>query len=187
MSRGGTLIKDGILLRFETFSEIKSALEALLSPSAASVIMYHVAKEYGIYLCERIMEKSKRKEEVLKRLSELKNEENWGKVFFQDMDIKKGSGRVLIENSFEAVIHKTGQPSCHFLRGFLAGFLSTLLEKSITVVEEKCAAKGDKRCEFRFADSLVLYAEQAKRLVKNIVREASLKCSSENACLSCCD
>lgn len=149
---GDTLTKKGILLRFETLSEIKSALEALLSPSAATIILYQLAKNCGMRSCERIMGKNTRKEEVFERLSELKNEENWGKLFFQDLDLEKGSGRVLIEDSFEAVTYKTSQPSCHFFRGFLAGFLSTLFGKSITVVEEKCTAIGDKLCEFRFAD-----------------------------------
>lgn len=167
-TRGGRekLANKSILIRFETLREIESTLEMLLSPPAASLIIYQLARKCGISCCERIMEKTKRKEEVLIRLSELKDEENWGKILFQDMALKKGSGRVLIADSFEAVVHKTTQPSCQFFRGFLSGFLSKLLEKPIAVVEEKCKAKGDEHCEFIFTTSLIFTPNTRKDLWK---------------------
>jgi len=170
----------GILLRFETFGEIKLALEEIFSPSAAAVILYESARKCGMRSCERIMKKTRMKEEVLRRLYKLKKKENWGKISFRNIDFKKASGRVLIADSFEAVAHKSKQSICHFFRGFLAGFLSRLFEgKSITVIEEKCAARGDKNCEFRFASSIALYAEQAKQIMEDMIREAALKHSSE--------
>lgn len=176
----GKPARGGILLRFTTFGEIKLALEEIFSPSAAAVILYESARKCGMRLCEEIMEKTRTKEEVLRCLSKLKNEENWGKISFQNIDFEKASGRVLIVDSFEAVAHKSKQPGCYFFRGFLVGFLSRLFEgKSITVVEEKCAAKGDKHCEFRFASSIALYAEQAKQIVEDMIREAALKHPSE--------
>lgn len=54
----------------------------------------------------------------------------------------------MVTDSFEALAHKTDQPCCHFFRGFLAGFLSELFGKTVTVTEEKCAGKGDEHCEF---------------------------------------
>lgn len=152
----------GVLFRFETIGEIGSALEALLSPSVASVVVHELARKCGMSLCKRIMEGTKTGEGALRHLCTLKSEENWGKLSFHDVDPEKGSGRVLITDSFETVARKRDQPSCHFFKGFLAGFLSKLFGKPITVVEEKCAAKGDERCEFRFADSLIFSAEEAK-------------------------
>jgi len=173
--------KGGILLKFETFGEIKLALEEIFSPPAAAVILYEAARKCGVRSCERIMKKTRMKEEVLRRLSKLKNEENWGKISFRNIDFEKASGRVLIADSFEAAAHKSKQSSCHFFRGFLAGFLSRLFErKSITVIEEKCTARGDEHCEFRFASSIILYAEQAKQIMEDMIREVALKHSSED-------
>jgi len=96
------------------------------------------------------MEKAETKETAFSCLSELKSEENWGKLSFQNVDFEKGSGKVVLIDSFEAVARKTRQPGCHFFKGFLSGFLSELFAKTITVTEEKCAGKGDEHCEFTF-------------------------------------
>ncbi len=43
-------------------------------------------------------------------------------------------------------IQKT--PVCHHLRGLLAGTISTLTQKDIICIEEKCIAKGNQSCVF---------------------------------------
>jgi len=174
------LANKGIFLGFETFSDFKSALEEIFSSPAASVILYEAAKKCGMHFCEKMMEKTGKKEEVLRLLSKLKNEENWGKISFRDVDYKRGSGRVLIFDSFETVVDNGSQLGCQFFRGFLSGFLSKLFgKKNITVVEDKCASKGDRCCKFRFASSFAFYAEEAKQIVENVIREAALKYPSD--------
>jgi len=96
------------------------------------------------------MEKVETKEAALNYLSKIKSDENWGKLIYQDVDFKNGSGKLIIMNSFETVARKSSEPCCHLFRGFLSGFLSELFAKSITVTEEKCAGKGDQCCEFVF-------------------------------------
>lgn len=142
--------RESFLFRFETFGQIKSALEEVFSPSAASVILYVAARKCGERSCKRLMEKAETKETALSCLSELKSEENWGKLSFRNVDFEKGSGKVTLIDSFETVAEETCQPGCHFFKGFLTGFLSELFAKTITVTEEKCAGKGDKHCEFTF-------------------------------------
>lgn len=131
---------------------MENALELIFSPSAASVILYTTAIKCGVHLYQKTKKEFNKKEEALNYLSSLKKEENWGKMSFQEVDFKNGSGRVIIDDSFEAMARKTNQPSCHFLRGFIAGFLSELLKKTIVVTEEKCAGKGDEHCEFIFRE-----------------------------------
>jgi len=131
---------------------MENALELIFSPSAASVILYTTAIKCGVHLYQKTKKEFNKKEEALNYLSSLKKEENWGKMSFQEVDFKNGSGRVIIDDSFEAMTRKTSQPSCHFFRGFIAGFLSELLKKTIIVTEEKCAGKGDEHCEFVFGE-----------------------------------
>ncbi len=138
--------------QFETFGQMENALELIFSPSAASVILYTTAIKCGVHLYQKTKKKFNKKEEALNYLSSLKKEENWGKMSFQEVNFKNGSGRVIIDDSFEAMTRKTSQPSCHFFRGFIAGFLSELLKKTIIVTEEKCAGKGDEHCEFVFGE-----------------------------------
>ena len=140
----------GILLSFEIISEIESALEEIFSPSAASTILCTAAKKSGANLCKKIMKKAKTKEKALHYLSKLKNNENRGKLSFQNIDFANESGKVIIINSFESIAHKITQPCCHIFRGFLEGFLSQLFGKTIEITEEKCAGKGDPHCKFIF-------------------------------------
>ena len=141
---------EGVLFSFETLSEIESALEEIFSPSAATVILYTAAIRSGANSCKKIMKNARTKEKTLNHLAKLKNDENWGKLSFQNIDFAKRSGKVIIIDSFETKVRKTTQPCCHLFRGFLEGFLSELFGKTIEVTEEKCAGKGDKHCEFAF-------------------------------------
>ena len=139
-----------------TFNDLVSALELIFSPSAASVILFTAAVRCGVQSYNRMKKKFGTKEEALRRLSELKKKENWGKLSFRDVDFVNGSGKVIVADAFETMARKgeegrvTGQPCCNFLRGFLSGFFSELFEKTVTVTEEKCAGKGDENCEFIF-------------------------------------
>ncbi|UCE29143.1 MAG: 4-vinyl reductase [Candidatus Bathyarchaeota archaeon] len=137
--------------QFETFGQMEDALELIFSPSAASVILYTTAIKCGVRSYMKMKEEFNTGKEALNYLSSRKKEENWGKMAFQGVDFENKSGRIVIDDSFEVMTRKTNQPSCHFFRGFLAGFLSELLKKRIAVTEEKCAGKGDKHCEFVFA------------------------------------
>lgn len=144
--------KSSFLFPFKTFSDFESTLELIFSPSAASVILYMTALKCGTNLCRRVKKTARTKEEALKDLFKLKNEERWGKISFKNVNFENASGKIIIVKSFETIARKTKQPSCHFFRGLLAGFLSELFKKTIIVTEERCAAKGDKHCEFTFEE-----------------------------------
>ncbi|MFQ6064886.1 MAG: V4R domain-containing protein [Candidatus Bathyarchaeia archaeon] len=144
--------KDSFSIQFETFGELEDALELIFSPSAAAVILYTAAIKCGVHLYKRVKKEFNTREEALNLFSQLKHEENWGDIAFREVDFKRGSGKVLIKNSFESVARKTKEPSCHFFRGFLAGFLSELFHRTVVVTEEKCASRGDAHCEFTFEE-----------------------------------
>jgi len=137
-------------MSFDTFGVFKSALEEIFSPSAASAILQLSANRCGRKACRKITIGIKDKGNVLAYLSYVKESMNWGKMSFQDVDLENGKGKIRVLNSFETLVGKCTQPSCHFLRGFLAGFLSELFGRDISVAEVKCAGKGDVHCEFEF-------------------------------------
>jgi len=136
---------------FDTFRRFESSLEEIFSPSAASVILYTSASKCGKDTCRKVLKRAKTKREGLLYLSTMKRWENWGELSFETIDFENGTGKIIVVNSFETVTHRSDQPCCHFLRGFLAGFLSELFAKDISVCEERCAGKGDDYCEFTFA------------------------------------
>jgi predicted hydrocarbon binding protein len=151
------LRRDRFSFQFETFRDMAEALELIFSDSAASAILFTAAVRCGTQCFKRAVKEGKKRQDAVHYLSELKREENWGEFSFSHVDFMKGIGRVVVTDSFETVPlatrgHRTkrSQSCCHFLRGFLAGFLSELFQKPTIVTEEKCAGKGDEHCEFAF-------------------------------------
>jgi len=143
-------LKDFFLMQFETFGQVENALELIFSPSAASVILHTAALKCGVHLYKKISKVAKTKQNILNHLSELKHKEKWGEISFMGVNFKRGSGKITIDNSFEAVARKNNPLGCYFFRGFLTGFLSELFKRSVTVTEEKCMSKGNPNCEFTF-------------------------------------
>lgn len=139
-------------MSFDIFGVFESGMEEFLSPSAASVILQASADKCGRYLCKRITRKVKTKDKVLAYLSNLKDSMNWGKMSFRDVDFHKGTGKITVLDSFETIARKSSHTCCHFLLGFLAGFLSELFAREIMVTEKECAGKGDAHCEFEFCE-----------------------------------
>lgn len=57
--------------------------------------------------------------------------------------------KVIVRNSFECELFKgSDKPRSNFIRGFIAGWCSKLLEKEVNAKEISCIAKGDEYCEF---------------------------------------
>jgi len=141
--------KKGFFLDFEMFAEMKKALEGTFS-SGALVIIATMAKPCGQRMCKELMQNAETKEEALNKLSEIVSEQNWGELSFLNVDFRRGLGKAVVKNSFEARKSHSKGPCCHFFANFLAGFISELFAKNTVVKEEECAGKGNGHCEFRF-------------------------------------
>lgn len=135
---------------FETFEVFELCLEEIFSPSAASVVLQLASNKCGRHTCRQILKEIKTRKNVLTYLSYIKNELNWGKILFQNISVEKGCGEILVYNSFEAISRRGTKPVCHFMRGYLAGFLSELFEREIKVEEDQCGAMGHNCCKFSF-------------------------------------
>jgi len=141
---------EGFLLRFESFNRMKRGIEEVFAGSAPILIAAAMGKPCGQLECRRILRNAKSKDEALKHLSELKKKENWGEISIIEINYSETFGKIRVENAFETRDRRSDSPVCHFLRGFLAGFLSQLFEKPIAVIETRCSGKGDEYCEFMF-------------------------------------
>lgn len=162
------------LVRFETLNDIRSALEEIFSPSVASLVLYEAGKKCGRRSCERVLEKNSTIAKLLNDLSKLKREEKWGKISFRDMDLKKETGKILIEDSFETMTSRNNKCDWSFFKGFLAGFLSKLFNKDITVVDGNYDKEKARR-EFIFASSLDLYIQETIRTRDRMIKEMPVK------------
>jgi predicted hydrocarbon binding protein len=143
--------KGGFFINFEAFQEMKKALRQTFA-SGAVVILASMAKACGKKTGRKIKGEAKGLEETLSKFSDMLNDWNWGEISFREVDFKSGTGKIIVQNSFESRGKEpAGQAGCHFLANYMAGFLSEIFEKDIAVNERKCVSKGDSRCEFEFA------------------------------------
>lgn len=141
--------KGGFFLDFEMLQEMKKALHDTFA-SGAVVITALMAKSCGRKFCVKVKGDVKGLEEAISRFSELMSERNWGEFSFSDVDLKRGTGRITVENSLETRKQKADKLGCYFLANFIEGFLSELFASGIAVTEKKCASKGGEQCEFEF-------------------------------------
>ncbi|WP_197046686.1 XylR N-terminal domain-containing protein [Oceanobacillus salinisoli] len=69
-----------------------------------------------------------------------------------DYDYKKLQLKAIWKKSYEAEEYKntfgeSNHTVCHTMAGYASGYLSTILNHQVIVVEEKCEAKGDDYCQ----------------------------------------
>jgi predicted hydrocarbon binding protein len=141
---------EAIIMRDITFSDFQKRLEALLSYSAATVILVEVGKDCGKRSAERLKEAQHVDgSELLSAIVQRKKEEAWGDVDFKEINLEQKRGYVIVRNCFEAVKYgHSDTPACHFMRGFLSGVLGIVLGQDIVLDEIACLVKGDQHCEF---------------------------------------
>ena len=143
--------KKAIIITNADFAEFQKRLEQIFSPSAVAVILYEAAKACGEKSAERLRNQlGTNAVELLNAFARMKETGGWGKIEFKDLVFSKAHGRVIVKDSFEAKEYRKSHiPVCHFIRGYLAGALSTILNAEVSLTETKCAAKGDDHCEFQ--------------------------------------
>jgi bacteriochlorophyll 4-vinyl reductase len=150
------LVRKGkaFIMRNITFADLKKGLEETFTPSAAAVILYKAGMACGRRSAERVVKHLKlRDETLLNAIVKLKVKEGWGSINFENLNLKKKLGNIIVKNSFEAEGYgKSDMPVCHFLRGYLAGVLSVALNTEINLIETACTAKGDPNCEFQIVE-----------------------------------
>ena len=146
--------EEGFEFRFETFQDLKSSLVRIFGVSAR-VIIYDAGIDPGRRSYSRMVRDSLSREDALKLLVQRKASQNWGRINIESIDWQAKSGRISVEDSFEArgaTVQSPKEPSCScdFFKGYVAGFFSELLAAEVAVREERCVAMGNERCEFEF-------------------------------------
>ena len=106
------------------FKLFKPSLEKLNISKVETInVMLDIGKSYGLYDAKLI-----------------------------NLDLDKDIGVIHIYGSFEAtpIMGSKKEPSCHFVRGNIAGIISSILGKRVKVLERKCISAGNPYCEFYF-------------------------------------
>jgi len=136
-----------LVMSIATFTDFKKVLEKVFD-TGATVILYEAGVGCGRLAYRRIAGRISGKEEILEAFMNLKSEENWGKMTFK-LNLEYGKGYVIVKDSFESRFYGfSSTPTCHYIRGYLTGFLSEFFGRKVEVKEIRCVSMGHKNCIF---------------------------------------
>jgi len=143
-----------LILLVDTLSNALKRIKSEWS-TGAEAFLYYLGYDLGYESARTFRQKIVyRREEVLEVLKVIQAL-GWGKIEDLTVEFESKRGSLKVYDLFESKtsVGEFATPKCHMFRGFLAGFLSQLLETNIRVFEIRCIAKGDPYCEFVFEPS----------------------------------
>jgi predicted hydrocarbon binding protein len=132
--------------RFLDMHVLRSLIYSLCSISPGyEHSLYLAGKEYSKKAVKKL--KIRDLEQSFMTLSIIFDRTNLGTMKYKIFE-EKHLAHVIIEEN--AISYALGfkRNACHFISGYIAGFLEGIFKGNIIVYEIKCASKGDRWCEF---------------------------------------
>jgi predicted hydrocarbon binding protein len=124
--------------------------------SASDVFLFRQGMAFG-EIAEVRYVKLLGKERLFKSLKyifqELYSAFGWAKAELVNFSIEQHAATVRLYDNFECPKGHGDRPSSHFIRGFLNGSFTVLMEMKISTREVRCVSMGDEFCEFHVAPS----------------------------------
>jgi len=141
---------DAIIMSVELFGSLLDEIEKILTPSGFAAVFYNAGKKSGTFIAKLLSKRYGLKGKSLTlAIIQATKAIGWGRIEGFNVDKKGFLNNVKVQRCFEALLrgHKK-EKVCHWTRGFIAGFFSEVVDKSVEAEELKCAAAGDDVCEF---------------------------------------
>jgi len=139
-----------VVMKVKTIAESFSRLYEKFS-SGACFILYEMGKAAGEDKVRIINETySLDRLTTLKMILAERIAKGWGIPEIERFDEEKLEVMITVQELFECLPFqgRNKEGKSHFFRGYLAGVLSQLFNKPISVIEVECIAKGDQKCKF---------------------------------------
>ncbi len=142
-----------VLLGSGTFVELQKGIEDLLG-SQVDAVFYDAGIRSGKEARETIeIELSEKGEELIKRLFSLMEENGFGWFKVDDLKVNSSERRGIVEVSHSFIAETYGKaerPVCHFVAGFIAGFMSVIWNTEIVCDETSCKSVSGDKCVFEW-------------------------------------
>ncbi len=137
-------------LRFLLLDEysLKSMIEGVERTFGSwnNSLRFYIGAFLGAGLAEKIKRTSSiMDEDVFYIMRRVYSENGWGNLEVITIDTIREVIEIYLKDSIEGSISNNG---CHMTRGHIAGFLSTILNTSVSVEEVECISKGAPYCKF---------------------------------------
>ena len=139
----------GVMMTSKYFARMLETMRKQFG-SGGNVIVYHEGYAYGKDVGAEYLSQlggefmAANPGEVLKIYQAL----GWFRLEKVDFDRKAREGTVTTSDNFECAGSVSKSPFSHFVRGHLAGVMTSLFGEDMTCKETKCVARGDPHCVF---------------------------------------
>lgn len=145
-----------LILPIGMFWALWDGFERILKPSGLAAVLYNAGKEVGDRAAKRLSEMFNIEgKELVQAFAQAVKATGWGVTEVSGIDMKKHSATIIVKDCFEAAAwRKKPYVVCHWTRGYLAGYMSTVFGKPVEAVETKCMAKGDEHCQFKIVSRI---------------------------------
>ena len=140
-----------VIMPIGAFWALWDGFERILKHSGLSAVLYDAGKRTGEHAAKRLKEIFGLSDKgLIQALSQAGQATGWAITEFRQVDFKRCTATIIVKDCFEAAAwRKKPYAVCHWTRGYLAGYMSTVFSNPVEAMETKCIAKGDKYCEFR--------------------------------------
>jgi predicted hydrocarbon binding protein/predicted amino acid-binding ACT domain protein len=145
-----------LILPIGMFWALWDGFERILQPSGLAAVLYNAGKEVGDRAAKRLSEMfNVEGKELVQAFAQAVKATGWGITEVSSIYMKKHSATIIVRECFEAVAwRKKPYNVCHWTRGYLAGYMSTVFGKPVEAFETKCIARGDQYCEFKIQQKI---------------------------------
>jgi len=145
-----------LILPIGMFWALWDGFERILQDSGLAAVLYNAGKETGKRAAKRLKERFNIDgNELIQAFAQAVRATGWGITEFSRIDMKNHSATIIVKECFEAAAwRKKPYTVCHWTRGYLAGYMSTVFGKPVEAIEAKCMARGDKYCEFKIQQKI---------------------------------
>ncbi|AIC15256.1 V4R domain-containing protein [Nitrososphaera viennensis] len=142
-----------ILVNERFWNKIRSSILDLLK-DAGPLVIYELGLECGFDMGFQGKTRAKTKGNAIDLFTYYVMMSGWGRFEVSELKLKDATpprkATVKVYDSFfaKAAKSQTGNPSCFFLSGLLAGLAEGAFSTGYNCLETKCIAAGDDHCEF---------------------------------------
>jgi predicted hydrocarbon binding protein/predicted amino acid-binding ACT domain protein len=145
-----------VIMPIGMFWALWDGFERILKHSGLSAVLYDAGKRMGEHAAKRLREMfGLEGEDLIHAMAQAGQATGWAITEIKQLDFKAPSATIIVKDCFEAAAwRKKPYNVCHWTRGYLSGYMSTVFGKPVEAVEAKCMAKGDKYCEFEIKEKI---------------------------------
>jgi predicted hydrocarbon binding protein len=135
-------------------ASLRSMFDAIMAadPKEGAQAIYEQGFSYAQATYERLFSTYRPESRTgLAEILKICSATGWGRLELSGLDPNHKRAKLKLEEGFECTGVKTGKAESNFIRGHLAGVLSTYFGSEVKAVETRCISKGDPHCEFEIS------------------------------------